>query len=134
MAAGSAGAAGKGTHADNCHATIPSPMLLPPPMPPPSMLLPPPCCHSTHADAAACSSFIEEDTIWRILAQIVMGLKECHRRSDKGVVKPIIHRDIKPGALVGERRAAGGRGHHLTHTKAISSLTAVGTSSWATSA
>ncbi|NXM77002.1 NEK2 kinase, partial [Serilophus lunatus] len=44
----------------------------------------------------ACSSFrhfLEEPFILRVLAQLTMALKECHRRSDGGVT---VHRDLKP--------------------------------------
>lgn len=61
------------------------------------------------------SEMISEDFIWKIFAQIVSGLHQCHRRSDlnpinKGSNQPqdlseiqgpqkILHRDLKPGNI-----------------------------------
>lgn len=43
-----------------------------------------------------CSSFrhyLEESFVLRVLTQLTLALKECHRRSDGGVT---VHRDLKP--------------------------------------
>jgi len=57
------------------------------------------------------SGSIEEDTVWKVLAQISSALKECHRHKDTAAVataagggaspklKPILHRDLKPGNI-----------------------------------
>lgn len=44
-----------------------------------------------------CSPFryyLEEKFILRVLTQLTLALKECHRRSDGGVT--VLHRDLKP--------------------------------------
>ena len=41
--------------------------------------------------------YIEESFIWKIFAQSLLALKECHRRVENGEMKPILHRDLKPG-------------------------------------
>lgn len=46
------------------------------------------------------STYIEESRIWRIFSQLLLALKECHRHQEGGAVKPIIHRDIKPGNVM----------------------------------
>ena len=38
--------------------------------------------------------------IWKFCTQIVLALKECHRHKENGVLKPILHRDIKPGNIL----------------------------------
>lgn len=44
---------------------------------------------------------LEEDFIWECFAQVVLALKECHRRKDKaGATCPVLHRDIKPGNIM----------------------------------
>jgi NIMA (never in mitosis gene a)-related kinase len=42
----------------------------------------------------------EEGTIWRVLAQAVIALKDCHRHSEGGKCQPILHRDIKPANIL----------------------------------
>jgi NIMA (never in mitosis gene a)-related kinase 2 len=43
---------------------------------------------------------LDEDFIWRCLAQMVCALKQCHQHADEaGVVRPILHRDLKPGNI-----------------------------------
>ncbi|XP_063246781.1 serine/threonine-protein kinase Nek2 isoform X2 [Prinia subflava] len=37
--------------------------------------------------------FLDENFVLRVLAQLTLALKECHRRSDGGVT---VHRDLKP--------------------------------------
>ena len=37
--------------------------------------------------------------IWKVFAHIALALKECHKHTENGVVKPILHRDIKPGNI-----------------------------------
>ena len=41
---------------------------------------------------------IAEDVIWKILAQITLGLHHCHRRNEDSKPK-ILHRDLKPGNI-----------------------------------
>jgi NIMA (never in mitosis gene a)-related kinase 2 len=43
---------------------------------------------------------IDEGLIWRVLAQSVLALKDCHRRVENNVKKPILHRDLKPGNIL----------------------------------
>lgn len=43
---------------------------------------------------------IEEGFIWKILAQAIMALKDCHRRQEQGETKPILHRDLKPANIL----------------------------------
>ena len=51
---------------------------------------------------------IEEDFVWKVLAQITVALKECHRHRESAPaggggatpkLKPILHRDLKPGNI-----------------------------------
>lgn len=37
--------------------------------------------------------FVPEEMAWKILAQMTLGLFECHRRKEG----KILHRDLKPG-------------------------------------
>lgn len=37
--------------------------------------------------------FLDESFVLKVLAQLTLALKECHRRSDGGVT---VHRDLKP--------------------------------------
>ncbi|EWM24105.1 Protein kinase, partial [Nannochloropsis gaditana] len=39
--------------------------------------------------------WIDEGFIWRVLAQLIVALKDCHRRA-----RPILHRDIKPANVL----------------------------------
>ena len=51
-----------------------------------------------------CSSHIEEEFIWKVFVQIMLALKECHRhREPSGGLKPILHRDLKPGNVFLDR-------------------------------
>eukprot|EP01029_Cantina_marsupialis_P029594 TRINITY_DN781884_c0_g1_i1.p1 TRINITY_DN781884_c0_g1~~TRINITY_DN781884_c0_g1_i1.p1 ORF type:complete len:423 (+),score=127.48 TRINITY_DN781884_c0_g1_i1:117-1385(+) len=43
--------------------------------------------------------YVDEKTVWKIFAQIILALKHCHRHKESGVLKPILHRDIKPGNI-----------------------------------
>ena len=49
------------------------------------------------------SGRIDEQRIWKYFAQIVMALTACHRRKEKGALKPILHRDIKPANIFLDR-------------------------------
>lgn len=41
---------------------------------------------------------IDEEFIWKVFVQLILALKECHRhREASGALKPILHRDLKPG-------------------------------------
>ena len=40
---------------------------------------------------------LDEKVIWKVLAQSIVALKDCHRRKENGELKPILHRDIKIG-------------------------------------
>lgn len=42
---------------------------------------------------------IDERMIWNVVAQIFLALKECHRHREGDILKPILHRDIKPGNI-----------------------------------
>ena len=43
---------------------------------------------------------LDEELVWRVLAQSVAALKECHRHRDAaGKLRPVLHRDLKPGNL-----------------------------------
>lgn len=43
---------------------------------------------------------LDEEIIWRIFSQIVLALKDCHRRVENGERKPILHRDLKPANIM----------------------------------
>ena len=43
---------------------------------------------------------LEEGFIWKILAQAIIALKDCHRRQENGETKPILHRDLKPANIL----------------------------------
>jgi NIMA (never in mitosis gene a)-related kinase len=45
------------------------------------------------------SSYIEENFIWHVLTHVLLALKECHRHREGNVLRPILHRDIKPGNI-----------------------------------
>lgn len=38
---------------------------------------------------------LDEAVIWKVLAQSIVALKDCHHRKENGELKPILHRDIK---------------------------------------
>jgi serine/threonine protein kinase len=43
---------------------------------------------------------IDEEFVWKVFAQILVALKECHRHKDTtSKAKPILHRDLKPGNI-----------------------------------
>ncbi|KAL0592493.1 hypothetical protein ABG067_000057 [Albugo candida] len=44
-------------------------------------------------------SYIEEGFIWHVFTHIYLALRECHRHREGNVVRPILHRDIKPGNI-----------------------------------
>ena len=44
-------------------------------------------------------STINEDIIWRVLAQMACALRDCHRHLENNKIKPILHRDIKPANI-----------------------------------
>ncbi len=48
-------------------------------------------------------TFVHEQRIWKYFAQILSALKTCHRRREKGALKPILHRDIKPANVFLDR-------------------------------
>ncbi|KAI9989300.1 hypothetical protein PInf_019492 [Phytophthora infestans] len=48
-------------------------------------------------------SYIEEGFIWHIFTHIFLALKECHRHREGNVIRPILHRDIKPGNIFLDR-------------------------------
>lgn len=46
-------------------------------------------------------TYLDELLIWKVFAQAVIALKECHRRVDgNGVPRPVLHRDIKPANIL----------------------------------
>lgn len=44
-------------------------------------------------------SYIDENFIWHIFTHVFLALKECHRHREGNVIRPILHRDIKPGNI-----------------------------------
>jgi len=54
--------------------------------------------------AKASRTFVHEQRIWKYFAQILSALKTCHRRREKGALKPILHRDIKPANVFLDRK------------------------------
>ena len=56
--------------------------------------------------------FIDERMIWRVFAQIFLALKECHRHRDGDILKPILHRDIKPGNVFLDKNVSGPSSKH----------------------
>jgi NIMA (never in mitosis gene a)-related kinase 2 len=46
-------------------------------------------------------TYLEESLIFKLLAQCILALRDCHRRvDDHGISKPILHRDLKPANLL----------------------------------
>ena len=45
-------------------------------------------------------TMLDESLIWKIFAQCVLALKDCHRRIENGDRKPILHRDLKPANIL----------------------------------
>lgn len=45
-------------------------------------------------------TWADEALIWKVLAQSVLALKDCHRRVENGVAKPVLHRDLKPANIL----------------------------------
>ena len=45
-------------------------------------------------------STLDESFIWKVFAQSLVALKDCHRRSENGETKPILHRDLKPANML----------------------------------
>lgn len=43
---------------------------------------------------------LEESVIWRLFAQAVVALKNCHQRAENGERRPILHRDLKPANMM----------------------------------
>lgn len=43
---------------------------------------------------------LEEALIWKIFAQAIIALKDCHRRVENGEKRPILHRDLKPANIM----------------------------------
>lgn len=43
---------------------------------------------------------LEESLIWKVFAQCLLALRECHRHVENGDLKPIIHRDLKPANIL----------------------------------
>ena len=41
--------------------------------------------------------YLEEQFVLRVMAQLMLALKECHRRSDGGAT--VLHRDLKPANI-----------------------------------
>lgn len=41
--------------------------------------------------------YLEEQFVLRVMAQLALALKECHRRSDGGTT--VLHRDLKPANI-----------------------------------
>ncbi|NXO61901.1 NEK2 kinase, partial [Phainopepla nitens] len=51
------------------------------------------CAKERHVKRARGAHFLDESFILRVLTQLTLALRECHRRSDGGVT---VHRDLKP--------------------------------------
>eukprot|EP00938_MAST-03A_sp_MAST-3A-sp1_P000865 g865.t1 len=47
--------------------------------------------------------YVREEKLWKMFAQLVLALAACHYHEQNGVVKPILHRDIKPGNVFLDR-------------------------------
>jgi len=47
--------------------------------------------------------YVREEKLWKMFAQLVLALAACHYHEQDGVVKPILHRDIKPGNVFLDR-------------------------------
>eukprot|EP01036_Dinobryon_divergens_P034506 gene34506-44592_t len=74
------------------------------------------------------STYLDESFIWKVFAQSVLALKECHRRNP---VRPVLHRDIKPANILmdashnikigdfGLAKELGGRSGFLAKTNAL---------------
>eukprot|EP00814_Leptocylindrus_danicus_P010610 CAMPEP_0116035682 /NCGR_PEP_ID=MMETSP0321-20121206/20555_1 /TAXON_ID=163516 /ORGANISM="Leptocylindrus danicus var. danicus, Strain B650" /LENGTH=412 /DNA_ID=CAMNT_0003512645 /DNA_START=325 /DNA_END=1563 /DNA_ORIENTATION=+ len=46
-------------------------------------------------------AWINEDFIWKMIAQITSALKHCHRyTTDQGSLRPVLHRDLKPANVL----------------------------------
>lgn len=43
---------------------------------------------------------LDEPLIWKVLAQCLLALRECHRHMENGELRPIMHRDIKPANIL----------------------------------
>ena len=48
-------------------------------------------------------AYLREDKVWKMFAQLVLALSECHYHKEGDTVKPILHRDIKPGNIFLDR-------------------------------
>lgn len=45
--------------------------------------------------------YLDEAFLWKVLAQCVIALRECHRRVDEnGESRPVLHRDLKPANIL----------------------------------
>ncbi|NWY63626.1 NEK2 kinase, partial [Erithacus rubecula] len=51
------------------------------------------CAKERHVQRPCGMHFLDESFVLRVLTQLTLALKECHRRSDGGVT---VHRDLKP--------------------------------------
>ncbi|NWU45051.1 NEK2 kinase, partial [Hylia prasina] len=51
------------------------------------------CAKERHVKFSCGAHFLDENFVLRVLTQLTLALKECHRRSDGGVT---VHRDLKP--------------------------------------
>ncbi|NXA87852.1 NEK2 kinase, partial [Melanocharis versteri] len=51
------------------------------------------CAKERHVKCVRGAHFLDESFVLRVLTQLTLALKECHRRSDGGVT---VHRDLKP--------------------------------------
>ncbi|NXH37937.1 NEK2 kinase, partial [Dicaeum eximium] len=51
------------------------------------------CAKERHVRCACGAHFLDESFVLRVLTQLTLALKECHRRSDGAVT---VHRDLKP--------------------------------------
>ncbi|NXM62064.1 NEK2 kinase, partial [Illadopsis cleaveri] len=51
------------------------------------------CAKDRHVKCSCGAHFLDESFVLRVLTQLTLALKECHRRSDGGVT---VHRDLKP--------------------------------------
>lgn len=64
-------------------------------------------CFNRSESLRVVRSYIEEGFIWHVFTHIYLALRECHRHREGNVVRPILHRDIKPGNIFLDNNVCG---------------------------